>query len=131
MTQPDHASHIVHAWMNGLNARRLDEVLALYADDAVLLPTFAPLGLRTPVARRGYFERLAARPGLAVTLHDKTLQVQRTAGTMAIASGIYRFQLELDAELLVFEARFSFVIDGALAQPVLHHHSSQIPRTLS
>lgn len=125
------AHDVVQSWMSAINARRLDDVLSLYADDAILLPTFSPNAIRTPEARRRYFEQLAARPGLSVSLHEKTLRVQPVVGSIEIASGIYRFHVEIDGEPLVFEARFSFLIDGSQAKPVIHHHSSQIPRTLS
>jgi hypothetical protein len=124
------ATAVVHAWMTALNARDLHQVLALYADDAVLLPTFSPHALRTPVDRRRYFEQLTARPGLAVTLHEKTLRVQALGPDLEVASGIYRFQVEIDDEPLVFEARFTFVVAPGPA-PIRHHHSSQIPRTLT
>lgn len=116
--------------MAALNARDLAQVLALYAEDAVLLPTFSPHALRTPADRRRYFEQLTVRPGLAVTLHAKTLRVLAIAPDLEVASGIYRFQVEIDDEPLVFEARFTFVVSPGSA-PVRHHHSSQIPRTLA
>lgn len=125
------ARDLVHAWMNAVNSRQIADVLSLYADDAVLLPTFSPNTIRTEEARRGYFEQLATRPGLFVSLHEKTLRVQPIGDNVEIASGIYRFHLEVDGQPLVFEARFSFVISLSLTKPVLHHHSSQIPRTLS
>jgi len=125
------ARDLVHAWMSAVNSRQIADVLSLYADDAVLLPTFSPNTIRTEEARRSYFEQLAARPGLSVSLHEKTLRVQPVFGRVEIASGIYRFHVEIDGEPLVFEARFSFLVDTARPKPVLHHHSSQIPRTLS
>jgi hypothetical protein len=125
------ARDVVHAWMNALNARQIDTVLALYAEDAVLLPTFSPHTLHTAAGRRGYFELLAGRPGFSVSLHERTLRVQSLAAGFEAASGIYRFHVEIDGEPLVFEARFSFLVELDSPKPVRHHHSSQIPRTLS
>jgi hypothetical protein len=125
------ARDVVHAWMNALNARQIDDVLALYAEDAVVLPTFSPHTLHNAAARRGYFEQLVGRPGFSVSLHERTLRVQRLTAGSEVASGIYRFQVDIDGEPLVFEARFSFLVELEAAQPVRHHHSSQIPRTLS
>lgn len=124
------AKTILETWMRALTERRLDDLESLYAADAVLLPTFAPRALGTPAARRAYFEQLAARPGLRVTVHDRTLRVQSSGG-VEILSGIYRFEFEIDEAPLTFEARFSFVVDGAAARPILHHHSSQIPRAVT
>lgn len=125
------ADSLVHAWMDALNAGQLERVLALYADDAILLPTFSPHAIRDTQSRRAYFEQLGDRPGFRVTLHEKTLRRQVLAGALEIASGIYRFHVDIDEEPLVFEARFSFVVDCSRAAPILHHHSSQVPRTLS
>ncbi len=121
---------ICHAWLDAVNRKDLDTLDGLYADDAVLLPTFSPHVLRTGDKRRDYFTRLAGQPGLRVSLHEKTFS-QQTCGTLSLASGIYRFLMEIDGEPLAFEARFSFVLDPAAPQPILHHHSSQIPRNLS
>lgn len=124
------ARAICAAWVEAINSGRLADVLALYAEDAVLLPTFSPRVLRTPERRRDYFERLAAQPGLNVMLHEKTFRVQNV-GALEVCSGIYCFRMEIDEALLSFEARFSYVIDPQAAHPILHHHSSQIPRNLS
>jgi hypothetical protein len=124
------ARAICESWVNALNTGRLADVLALYAEDAVLLPTFSPRVLRTAERRREYFERLSAQPGLNVSLHENTLRVQNV-GTLEICSGIYLFRMEIDEAMLSFEARFSYVIDPQAAHPILHHHSSQIPRNLT
>lgn len=124
------ARAVCTAWLRAINAGRIDEVVALYADDAILLPTFSPHVLRTPERRRAYFERLAKQPGLEVALHEKTLRVERT-GPVQVASGIYSFRFEIDEVPLTFEARFTFVIDATATRPVLHHHSSQLPRNLA
>jgi hypothetical protein len=124
------ARTVCQQWLDAVNARDLDAVLALYAADAVLLPTFSPRVLRTDERRREYFTRLAAQPGLHVSLHEKTFAVQ-SVGAVEVASGIYCFRIEIDGEPFNFEARFSYLIDGFAPQPILHHHSSQIPRNLS
>ncbi len=125
------AVDLVRQWMEAVNARQLEAVLGLYAEDAVLLPTFSPHALRTAAARRTYFTMLTTRPGLRVSLHENTVRVQPAGGKLEIASGIYRFHVEIDDELLVFEARFSLIVDATRPRPILHHHSSQLPRTLN
>ena len=122
---------IVQTWLRGINGRQLESVVSLYTNDAVLLPTFSPHVLRTPAQRRGYFERLAAQPGLFVSLHEKTFACQSLGGGLTVASGIYCFRMEIDGEPLSFEARFSYVLNSMISAPILHHHSSQIPRNLS
>lgn len=122
---------VLHRWIDAVNRRELPELLALYAPTCNLLPTFSPHTLRDDAGREHYFRLLSARPGMAVSLHERTVQMQPVGPGLEIASGIYRFQLEIDGEPLVFEARFSFLVDLTRPDPILHHHSSQIPRTLS
>jgi hypothetical protein len=122
---------VIHAWVDTANGRRPGTVYSLYSDQSALLPTFSPYTLRTEEGRKGYFDLLASRPGMEVFLHEKTLRFQQVAVGVEIVSGIYRFQFAIDEEPLVFEARFTFVIDLSKERPILHHHSSQIPRTLS
>ncbi len=124
------ARTVCRQWLDAVNARDLDAVLALYAPDAVLLPTFSPHVLCTEEQRRDYFANLAKQAALDVSLHEKTFAVQRI-GVVEVASGIYCFRFEIDGEPRSFEARFSFVIDQVAARPILHHHSSQMPRNLS
>lgn len=122
---------VIQLWLDAVNQRRTDEVLALYSPEALLLPTFSPHTLWTTEKRRGYFDQLASRPGMEVSLHEKTLKIQVVGPGVEMLTGIYRFQFAIDDEPLVFEARFSYLIDLNQAAPILHHHSSQIPRTLS
>jgi hypothetical protein len=131
MSSPENhtARTVSDRWLAAVNSRDLDAVLSLYAPDSILLPTFSPHIIRNDERRREYFTRLAERPGLAVSLHEKTFTAQ-TAGNQEIASGIYCFHMEIDGEPYAFEARFTFVIDPQSVNPILHHHSSQIPRTL-
>lgn len=104
-------------------------MLSLYAPDSIVLPTSSPHIIRNEARRLEYFARLAERPCLAVSIHEKTF-TSRVAGNHEIASGIYCFHMEIDDEPYAFEARFTFVIDPQSVYPIFHHHSSQIPRTL-
>ncbi len=124
------ALSICKSWLDAVNRKDLQSVLSLYADDAVLLPTFSPRVLRTADRRRDYFDRLSRQPGLRVHFHERTFSAQ-AVGNHAIASGIYRFEMDVDEAHLVFEARFTFILDLQAEQPILHHHSSQIPRNLT
>lgn len=125
------ANSIVRTWLDYANARNAAGLASLYSEEAVLLPTFSPHTLRTDAARRQYFDVLTTRKGLVVSLHEKTVVAQALGSGIEIISGIYRFQVDIDDEPLVFEARFSYVVDTRLPRPILQHHSSQIPRTLS
>lgn len=121
---------IVTAWMEGVNKKSADKVAALYHERSSLLPTFSPHALHTKKERLYYFKTLASRKGLKVSLHRKTVQTLEISSDHWVASGIYRFAFEIDSEPLIFEARFTMVIDLSNPHPILHHHSSQLPRTL-
>lgn len=124
------AQQFLTTWHDAVNARELETLCGLYDPQAVLIPTFSNRNLRTPAAIRGYFVDLAAREDLQVALHERTLAIQDLGASLRGLSGIYRWQFAVEGEPLGFEARFSFVIDEQRSQPILHHHSSQVPRML-
>jgi hypothetical protein len=125
-----HAAGVVKMWVEAINGGRPQEAAALYAGDALLLPTFSTHALDTGTGRDEYFQMLASRQGLSVSLHEKTLRIRCLSESVQIASGIYRFSFEIDGEPLTFEARFTWVMDFSKPRPIQHHHSSQVPRTL-
>jgi hypothetical protein len=116
--------------MAAVNKGNLEAALALYDKSAVLIPTFSNRLLREPASIRDYFEKLCARDDLSVALHDKTLSIQPVSGDIHALHGIYCWRFAIDAELFSFEARFSYILDLARTTPIVHHHSSQIPRML-
>jgi hypothetical protein len=131
MTKPGGAETVLHAWIDAVNAKDLERLVSFYTKDASLVPTFSAMALRTTLEIRRYFEQLAARPGLSVSLHPRTVVAQEVAG-MTILTGVYCFHFLVDDEPYHFEARFSLVTgDPTGPSPILHHHSSQIPRQLA
>ena len=127
MKQPE---QILKDWMQGINNGDLEGLLALYDEHAVLIPTFSNRLLATPEGIRDYFAKICEREELSIALHEKTFKVQPIHGDIYGLSGIYCWRFAIDGELLSFEARFSYVLDMARPQPILQHHSSQIPRML-
>lgn len=125
-TAPD----VLKEWMRLVNHRDIAGLLALYNQNAVLIPTFSNRLLNSPAQIREYFERLCSRDDLSISLHDKTLMTQSIRQKIHALCGIYRWRFAIDGESLTFEARFSYMLDLALPSPILHHHSSQIPRML-
>lgn len=122
--------HLLKAWMDAVNNGDLEGLLALYDDSAVLIPTFSNRLLSKPEVIRDYFTKICSREELSIALHEKTLNVQQIAGDIYAMMGIYCWRFAIDGELLSFEARFSYMLDLARPKPILHHHSSQIPRML-
>ncbi|MCB8890178.1 nuclear transport factor 2 family protein [Vreelandella malpeensis] len=121
---------VLNEWMQAINSADVEALLSLYDENAVLIPTFSNRISDTREKHRDYFERLGARPGLSITLHEKTVIVQEVSETIAALTGLYNWRFEVDGELLNFEARFSYLVDLSKDAPILHHHSSQIPRML-
>ena len=127
MTTPE---ELLKTWIQYVNGGELEKLLALYREDAVLIPTFSNRILDTPEKIRAYFETLTSRDELSVTVHEKTIAIHTISNTVYSLSGIYCWRLAVEDELLSFEARFSYVLDLSLPAPIIQHHSSQIPRML-
>ena len=60
-------------WAGFINQGRIDELVALYCNGAVLVPTFSPNSVRNEMDLRHYFEGLAAKKGLQVRVHERNL----------------------------------------------------------
>jgi len=117
-------------WMHAVNAGNVENLLALYNENAVLIPTFSNRILNTPGKLRAYFETLGSREELSISLHEKTLISQGINEATFTLSGIYCWRFAVEGELLSFEARFTYVLDMSNPRSIMHHHSSQVPRTL-
>lgn len=124
------AKVILKKWIDAINKGDIESTLDLYARDAILIPTFSNRLLNDSEKIREYFERLGSYEELSIALHEKTLTVQPLNNNKYALCGIYCWRFVLDDELLSFEARFSYFIDTSLERPIVHHHSSQIPRML-
>lgn len=123
-------SEILNQWMQAVNQADVDKLLSLYDQNAVLIPTFSNKILNTREKIRDYFEKLGSREDLSIALHEKTLYVQKITEDIHILNGIYNWRFKVDEEILNFEARFSYVIDISRPCPIIHHHSSQVPRMI-
>jgi len=125
------AEEILYQWVTRVCSGKPDVIAELYNQHAVLVPTFSPHTVIGPEKIREYFRQLATREGMGVRLHSKALRTQSHSESVHTISGIYSFEFEVDQVLLSFPSRFSFVVDLSLPRPIIHHHSSQVPRNLS
>ena len=121
---------VLKEWMRAVNHADVEGLLALYDENAVLIPTFSNRLLNKFGSIREYFERLASREELSIALHERTLGIQSLGGDFHALHGIYCWRFAIDGEILSFEARFSYMLDLGRPRPIVHHHSSQIPRML-
>jgi hypothetical protein len=124
------AEQVLHSWLEGINSGELDRAISLYSAKAVLLPTFSNKSLTRHKDKESYFAQLTGYKDLSVVLHARTLLTQHMSAMLFIMSGIYCWRFEIEGELLSFEARFTMVVDLASPDPIIHQHSSQIPRML-
>lgn len=124
----DNPQQVLELWVNGINARKLNEVVDLYDENAVLIPTFSIKCLHNLDAIRSYFEKLFRYKDLHAVLHDETLCVQRLSPALYSMSGTYYWRLKDEdaGEVSGVEARFTFTINIKHAKPIIHHHSSSL-----
>ena len=112
-------------WVGAVERGDAAAAAALYADDAVLLPSSSPELLTTGKARRAYLEKFIAGKRPAVTISESHVRVY---DDMAVISGIYRFTYPGKKKKRPIPARFSLVYkqhDGEWK--IVDHHSSKLP----
>ena len=126
MTDP---RNFLDEWIQLVNNGDIESLLNLYDNEAILIPTFSNGILNTPEKLRGYFEELGSREELSVSVNEKYLVVQELQNQIFALGGIYDWRFNVEGEVQNFEARFSYLIDLSKSSPILHHHSSQVPRT--
>jgi uncharacterized protein (TIGR02246 family) len=112
-------------WLDAVSNHQAARVAGLYAEDAVLLATFASDVLNNPQARMAYFERFTSLKDLTPELVECHTRVH---GDTAINSGIYYFRHRNDGPLQTVKARFSFTYRATdNGWQIVDHHSSVIP----
>jgi uncharacterized protein (TIGR02246 family) len=120
---PDEIAQLFDAWDAALSSGDPDAVVALYALDAVLLPTFSNRVRTTEEGRRDYFVHFLQRRPRASVVEGHA----RTYGDVAVHSGIYAFTFGA-GPVREARARFTFVyrrVDGRWR--IVEHHSSCMP----
>jgi len=128
---PNTPEKILERWIEYVNKLEVENVMKLYDSKSTLLPTFVQNSLSTPQQIKEYFKQLSARKNLRVDLHAETLKKYDIGESKYILMGIYSFHFIVDDASLTFPSRFTFILDISRKNPILHHHSSQIPRTLA
>jgi uncharacterized protein (TIGR02246 family) len=127
MPSHDEIDALFHAWDTALQTADADVVVALYAPDAVLLPTFSDRVRTTEEGRRDYFAGFLRRRPRARVVEGHA----RVFGDVAVHSGIYAFAFGAGPEREA-RARFTFVyrrVDGRWW--IVEHHSSCMPEVAS
>jgi hypothetical protein len=113
-------------WGQILGRNNPDEVVLLYATDAVLWGTLSPTLRADRAALRDYFvTAFKVLPGLKVTFGEQLIRIY---GSTAVNTGSYTFSYLKDGQTTTLPARYSFtfVKEGA-KWLIVDHHSSVIP----
>ena len=118
---------ILKNWIEGVNAMRLGEVAGLYAERAVLIPTFSQSIYGSEEEIAGYFHRITDKREVTVFVREETVVEELKAEGTQVIGGIYDWKIVSEGEESVFGARFTFVISTGEERPILHHHSSLLP----
>ena len=122
---------ILEKWIDYVNKLEVESIIRLYDDECILLPTFSPHCISDAKQLKDYFIQLSTRKNLSVELHHETLRKIQIIECKYIVTGIYSFHFMVDDANLTFPSRFTFALDVSKKKPIIHHHSSQIPRTLT
>ncbi|MFC8190571.1 SgcJ/EcaC family oxidoreductase [Cellulomonas sp. NPDC057328] len=110
-------------WDAALATGDPERVDALYADDAVLLPTLAPGIHDTSAERVGYFENFLANDPSG-SIDEGVVRV--LGKDVATHSGLYTFTFAATGD--VVHARFTFVYERDHGRwEIVEHHSSLVP----
>ncbi len=115
----------LNSWTKALSTGSSDAVLKLYADNAILLPTFSKKIHDTPSLRKAYFDHLITKQNLKAVINDLRIQVY---GNVSVANGLYTFSYVEHGEKITIPARFTFVyLKTPSGWLIVDHHSSKMP----
>jgi uncharacterized protein (TIGR02246 family) len=113
-------------WIDAFNRKSIDDIVKLYAPDAVFLGTSSPVIRDTPALVREYFQSLATLgPDARNAVGEHRVQIY---GDIAINSGYYTLTRTVDGKTTRSPARFSFVYQKRGGTwLIVSHHSSAMP----
>lgn len=126
MTTENDIAQLFAQWNQALLTENPDEVVSLYASDAVLLPTVSNQVRHNHAEIRDYFVQfLDKKPEGCVDESNI-----RVLGDIAIHSGVYTFKLK--AVNTSVQARFTYVYRKEGNEwKIIEHHSSAMPETVA
>ncbi len=119
---PEEIEKLFETWNAALLTGDPDQVTALYASDAVLLPTLSNQVRHNHEEIRDYFVGFLAKKPTGVINESNTRSL---ADDLASNSGVYTFSFEDGSEA---RARFSYLYRNSDAGwQIIEHHSSAMP----
>lgn len=114
-------------WAEVVSSGHLEYLLALYASDAILVPTMVDDVGGHADERRAYFKSFLTNPNLRCRIDTLRKRISHKLGTVVVG-GHYTFTFGPDNARQVLPARYLFTfeeIDGAWL--ITGHHSSRMP----
>jgi uncharacterized protein (TIGR02246 family) len=113
-------------WRTTLSGGKAEPIVALYAEDAVLLATLHNQPINNQKDRTEYFKGLTAKKDLKVKLDKEMVRVLDDA--TAAVSGTYTFSFEDAGKTVTVPARYSYVFEKIGGKwLIVEHHSSKFP----
>lgn len=114
-------------WVNHVeNATTAEEIVSLYLDDSILIPTFSPELCGNKQQKIDYFQNLLTKKNIKITTEKLICQ---DSDACLVCSGLYTFHYTDNNTRLSRPARFTFIFkeEPDAAWQILHHHSSELP----
>lgn len=119
------AKAALHTWAATVATRDVEAILALYAPDAILVPTLSNEVRDCQDSRREYFRNFLANEGLVCDVQIFKKRVSSKLSTVVVG-GLYVFHYREGDAVVSVPARFLFTfeqIDGRWL--ITGHHSSR------
>ncbi|WP_158889928.1 MULTISPECIES: DUF4440 domain-containing protein [unclassified Pseudomonas] len=119
------AKAALHTWAATVATRDVEAILALYAPDAILVPTLSNEVRDCEDSRREYFRNFLANEGLVCNVEIFKKRVSSKLSTVVVG-GLYIFHYRDGEQVIRVPARFLFTfeqIDGRWL--ITGHHSSR------
>lgn len=125
MDQKKDIQLLFNEWNLALQSADSEKVIALYAHDAILLPTLSPLVRRNHNDLKDYFDFfLKFEPRAEIS--DENIRI---FDDVAINSGIYIFYIKREGEIQQLPVRYTFVYKKTGDRwLIVEHHSSAMPK---
>ena len=116
---------VMDAWAAAFAGDRIETLLALYADDAILWGTLSPIRRDSPAAIRDYFEPVFAFSDRRAEFREPRVRIYENT---AINTGSYTVSWQGDDGLVNIDARYSFAYVKRCGRwQIVDHHSSAMP----
>jgi MFS superfamily sulfate permease-like transporter len=112
---------VVKAWMENINTNSIENILNLYDENAVLLPTLSDEIRDTQTKIKDYFQHFFSRENLSVQMENC---IVKDFGELHLNMGVYQFSWQENFEPQTVRARFTFATKNG---KIIEHHSSLMP----